>query len=102
MKKAKEYAQEIINTYIEQNQDAALVKAAQTVKDLFSESTEIQKMRNITNYAPMLAVLKEQHLKWKAICNRVNAEVNLLNDRAFLQTIEDNMTMIYPNLLKIL
>jgi hypothetical protein len=28
MKKAKEYAQEIINTYIEQNQDAALVKAA--------------------------------------------------------------------------
>jgi hypothetical protein len=102
MKKAKEYAQEIINTYIEQNQDAALVKAAQTVKDLFTEVSEITQARNITRYQPMLAVLKEQHVKWISICKHVNKEINLLNDQAFLQTIEQEMTMIYPNLLKIL
>ena len=49
MKKAKEYAKEIIETYVEKNEREALVKAAQSVKDLFTESTEIQTQRKITN-----------------------------------------------------
>lgn len=102
MKKAKEYASEIIKEYVEKDESAAYVKAAQSVKDLFSESEEIQKMRNVRNYAPMLSILKEQHLKWQSICRHVNREINILNDRAFLMVIEEKMTMIYPNLMQII
>ncbi len=101
MKKAKEYAKEIIETYVDKNEREALIKAAQSLKDLFTESTEIQTQRKITNSASMLAVLKEQHLKWVAICRNVNKEINLLNERAFLDVIEEKMTMIYPNLMQI-
>jgi len=101
MKKAKEYAKEIIETYVEKNQHEALVLGAQVVKELFKESEEITKARKVTNYAPMLAILKEQHLKWTSICRHVNKEVLLLNDRAFLDVIEERMTMIYPNLMKL-
>lgn len=101
MKKAKEYSKEIIETYVEKNEREALVLAAQTVKELFKESEEIQKTRRVTNYAPMLAILKEQHLKWVAICRNVNKEIVLLNERAFLDVIEEKMTMVYPNLMKI-
>ena len=102
MKKAKEYAKEIIDTYIEKDKDEALKKAAYAVKDLFNEADELNKVRKISNYGPMLAVLKEQHLKWVSICRRVNKEVILLNERAFLEVIEERMTMIYPNLMAII
>lgn len=101
MKKAKEYAKEIIETYVDKNEGEALVLAAQTVKELFKESEELQKARRVTNYAPMLAILKEQHLKWTSICRHVNKEVLLLNERAFLDVIEKKMTMVYPNLMQI-
>jgi hypothetical protein len=103
MKKAKEYSMEIIETYIEKSEREALELAAQTLKDLFKESEEIEKTRHVTNYAPMLAILKEQHLKWVAICRKVNKEIVLLNlnERAFLDAIEQKMTMIYPNLMQI-
>ena len=101
MKKAKEYAKGIIETYVDKNEGEALVLAAQTVKELFKESEELQKARRVTNYAPMLAILKEQHLKWTSICRHVNKEVLLLNERAFLDVIEEKMTMVYPNLMQI-
>ena len=101
MKKAKEYSMEIIEIYIQKGEREALELAAQTVKDLFKESDEIQKTRRVTNYAAMLAILKEQHLKWVAICRKVNKEIVLLNERAFLDVIQEKMTMIYPNLMQI-
>lgn len=101
MKKAKEYAKEIIETYIEKNESQAKYKAAEIVKDLFAECKEIENKRKITKYAALLAILKEQHLKWVAICRNVNKEINLLNERAFLDVIEQKMTMIYPNLMQI-
>lgn len=102
MKKAKEYAEEILKTYVEKNEEAALFLAAQIVKELFKEANELEKARGVTRYVPMLAILKELHLKWESICRRVNKEVDLLNKRAFLDVIEAEMTMIYPNLIKIM
>lgn len=101
MKKSKEYAKEIVETYINENEKAALSKAAGIVKQLFIEEGEIRTARKVTNYAPMLAILKEQHLKWVSICRHVNKEVLLLNERAFLDVIQEKMTMIYPNLMQI-
>lgn len=104
MKKAKEYANEIIETYVNKNEKEAHVKAAEIIKLLFLEEAEIRKARNINpaSYHPLLAILKEQHLKWVAISRKVNKEINLLNERAFLEIIQERMTMIYPNLIKIL
>lgn len=102
MKKAKEYAKEIIETYIEKDTNAALKKAAEANKCLFGEYEEIVKIRKISQYPAMLSLLKEQHLKWVSICRHVNKEVELLNEKGFLNVIEDKMTMIYPNLLQIL
>ena len=101
MKKSKEYAKEIVETYINENEKAALSKADGIVKQLFIEEGEIRTARKVTNYAPMLAILKEQHLKWVSICRHVNKEVLLLNERAFLDVIQEKMTMIYPNLMQI-
>ena len=39
--------------------------------------------------------------KWTSICRHVNKEVLLLNERAFLDVIEEKMTMVYPNLMQI-
>lgn len=102
MKKSKEYAKEILDTYIEKNQADALTKAASIVKELFAECKEIEKQRKITAYPAMLNVLKEQHIKWLSISRKVNAEVILLNENAFLEVIEKKMTMIYPNLMAII
>jgi hypothetical protein len=102
MKKAKEFAKEIVETYIIKDQDEALALAAQTVKDLFKESIDIRDTRRATNYGPMLAILKEQHLKWISICRHVNKDILLLNERAFLDVIEEKMTMTYPHLIRII
>jgi hypothetical protein len=102
MKKAKEYAKEIIETYIEKNQQDALVLGANIVKELFKESEEIGVTRKVANAAPMIAILKEQHLKWVSICRHVNKEILLLNERAFLDVIEEKTTIIYPNLMEIM
>ena len=102
MKKAKEYAKEILDIAEDEDLAAALIKAAQTVKDLFAEYEEIIKMRKITKYAAMLAVFKEQHIKWVAVCRRVNDRYAMLNENAFLEVIQEKMTMIYPNLMQII
>lgn len=102
MKKAKDYAHEIIEEHSEKGIEAAHAKAAGVVKELFKEYDEIVKMRKITKYESILAVLKELHVKWEAVCRRVNAEIPILNDKAFLNVIEEKMTMIWPNLQKIL
>lgn len=102
MKKAKEYAKEIVDTYIEKNEEAAIDKAGEILQCLFKESVEIQNQRKIRNYRPMLAVLKEQHVKWLSICRHVNKEINILPEKAFLQVIKETMTMIYPNLMEII
>lgn len=101
MKKAKEYATEIIEVYVEKDAAEAVKKAAQSIRDLFNEVEEIQKARSIRNYGPMLSVLKEQHLKWVAICRSVNKEIPLLRENGFLDVIKEKMTMIYPNLMQI-
>lgn len=102
MKKAKEYAKEIVDTYIEKNEEAAIDMAGEIIKCLFQESSEIQNQRKIRNYGPMLAVLKEQHMKWLSICRHVNKEVHILPEKAFLEVIRETMTMIYPNLMEII
>jgi hypothetical protein len=101
MKKAKEYAIDILDTYIKTDQETAIRLAAGIVKELFNEVIELQKLRKVGTVGPLYAIFKEQHIKWVAICNRVNKEIPLLNEWAFVQNIEAHMTMVYPSLIRL-
>lgn len=102
MKKAKQYATEILEAYVNHNEAEVLKVAAASIKDLFAEVDEIQKARKAVQYRALLNILKEQHIKWLSICRIVNKEINILNEGAFLGVVEAKMTMIYPNLMAII
>lgn len=102
MKKAKEFAKEIIEIYIQFGENKAIESGSIVIDVLINESKEIEKQRKAKSYSAILSVLKEQNIKWQSIVNNVNKEIpNLLNHKAFLNRIETKMTMIYPNLITI-
>lgn len=107
MKKSKEYAEEIIKKYVETDAETAIkTTAVQAIQGLCREYEEISKQRKLVrdngiSYNGMLNLLKELHIKWLSICRHVNKEVELLDERGWLNFVEETMPGIYPNLITV-
>jgi hypothetical protein len=106
MKKSKEYAKEIIDTYINTDAQTAIKTAGvEAIRGLCQEYEEIKKRRNLIredgiSYNGILGVLKELNVKWLSICKHVNKEVKLLDEDGWISFIESSMPGIYPNFIK--
>jgi hypothetical protein len=95
MKKAKEYAADIIAAYVETDEKGALKVAVDVLGSLFTEMQELSKVRKATTDEAGISIIKEQHRKWVAICSRVNKEVLLMKEDALLEFLKAKNSPIY-------
>ena len=80
MKKAKEYAEQILAVIKEQeegdkDQDAVKLEIGVVFRDINLELEELYQARNIKRGEAMMALIDEQNRKWNAIVKRVNEAV---------------------------
>ncbi len=106
MKKAKEYAHEILaaNVISREKLQECLTD---TIVSLYNEYKELEGQRNIiridgVSYLSMLNLLKEFHVKWVSISNRVNKQGKLLDNDIWLEFVKETMPGLYPNLLNLM
>ena len=97
MKKAKEYAQEILKSIedlSDKNIEAAMVEPIRICfMSLIGEIDEMAKTRNIKTNSAMVAIINEQNQKWKAICRHVHennalGEKNILREDGFIDLLK--------------
>lgn len=104
--KAKEYAQIILDKYIETDVETCIMTAGvETIQGLCREYEDLVKKRNIVRengigYSAMLNLLREFNLKWLSICRHVNKEVLLLDEEGWSGFIEETMPGVYPNYIQ--
>lgn len=94
MKKAKEYADELL-AYYEYNKDKDDLKKLvmdYVVKNIFAklvdEMQDIANSRNCNNDICIEAIMLEQINKWKSIVRKVNKVAPLLNENGFLNVMQ--------------
>jgi len=94
MKKAKEYADELL-AYYEYNKDKDDLKKLvmdYVVKNIFAklidEMQDIANARRCNNDMCLEAIILEQIDKWKAIVRKVNKEVPMLREDGFLKALQ--------------
>lgn len=85
MKKAKEYAQLILDAKTEDEINLAI---RQIANDMVEEIKEVSVARNVQSTKALKAIIKEQNQKWNAICRIVNTKVVLLIEDAFIDFLE--------------
>lgn len=73
MKKAKEFAEEILE--FERGSEEYLTAVAKAVSEMISEVGELVEARNIVKKSALDAIVKEQDRKWKAVCRLTDNEV---------------------------
>lgn len=95
MKRAKEYAKEIIETFINGDKDSAINKASETIKLLaVDELNEIKTQRKVAIDTGLIGIFREQNNKWKSIVRHVNKEIEILEENGFSNCIG----MFYPKI----
>ena len=86
--KAQEYADQFRETMLASDvQEACNV----LITGILKEGADIMEQRKIKKDSGALAVLREQNLKYKAVCRRVNKNVPLLNETGYEQLIFHRM-----------
>lgn len=84
MKKAKEYAKDILSCNNESERQKVILD---TADELINEIQEIAKTRNIKTNIALKSIILEQNRKWKAVCRRTNKEEKLLIEDGFMKLL---------------
>lgn len=72
MKKAKDYANEILA--FKDDEELLISAMSKAVRDMMVEIGELTKARNIKRKSALKSIILEQDRKWKAICRLINLE----------------------------
>ena len=73
--KAIEYAEQFKKTF-ESDENKAV---SDLMIGLLKEGQEIIKQRHAKKNSAIISILREQNLKWKACCNIINKDIDMLN-----------------------
>jgi len=82
MKKAKEYAAQII----ESNHSQEVIK--QVFHEMVNEIHEVSVARKVKSDKAIRAIILEQQQKWAAICRIVNKQQPVLDEKGFINLLK--------------
>lgn len=85
--KAIEYAEQFKKTF-EDDENKAV---SDLILGLFKEGQEIIKQRHAKKDSAIMSILREQNLKWKACCNIINKEQDILKLDGYEQILKHEM-----------
>jgi len=85
--KAIEYAEQFKKTFeIDENK-----AVTDLIFGLFKEGQDIIKQRHAKKDSAIMSILREQNLKWKACCNIINKEQDILNLNGYEMILKAEM-----------
>lgn len=85
MKKAREYAEQILSSADEASLNREI---NETFQALVQEISEIGQARRIGTNRALKAIILEQKQKWAAICRIVNRDRVMLKEDGFIEMLE--------------
>jgi hypothetical protein len=94
MKKAKEYAQQLLDC--KDNKELIDKELSKIITQLCSEIVDLSNNRKIEKESALKSIIKEQDQKWKAICNIVeksNFKIILKRD-GFINVIINKVPLV--------
>jgi len=102
MKKAKDFAKEIIDSFVNAQKANDSHLLTQKLTEVFleltrNEITELKVMRHIKTDSGLIPVFKEQRQKYNSICKHVNAIHDNLLD---LNLFDELIGLTYPNIFE--